>query len=140
MSTQPLRQASIELSPPFHDVDSMRVVWHGNYLRYFELARCELLKGFGYDYLDMEASGYFWPIVDTRLKFVRSARYGQTIRVCASLVEWENRMKINYLITDAASGEKLTEGYTIQVAVHKDTGVMEFVSPPILGQKLGLSA
>ena len=77
-----------------------------------------------------------WP----RLKYVRPARYGQRIRVSASLVEWENRLKITYLISDAETGEKLTEGYSIQVAVHKDTGIMEFVSPPILGQKLGLSA
>lgn len=138
--TPVIREATIELSPPFHDVDSMRVVWHGNYLRYFELARCALLKSFGYDYLDMEASGYFWPVVDLRVKYVKPARYDQPIRVTARLVEYENRMKINYLIEDPASGAKLTEGYTIQVAVGIENGEMEFVSPPILARKLGLPA
>lgn len=137
MSTA-IREASIELSPPFHDVDSMRVVWHGNYLRYFELARCALLKSFGYDYLDMEASGYLWPVVDLRVKYVKPTRYDQPIRVTARLVEFENRMKINYLIEDQATGAKLTEGYTIQVAVAMASGEMEFVSPPVLRQKLGL--
>lgn len=134
-----IREASIELVAPFHDVDSMRVVWHGNYLRYFELARCALLKSFGYDYPDMEASGWLWPVVDTRLKYVRPVRYDQRVRVWARLVEFENRLKINYVIEDAGTNEKLTEGYSIQVAVDRASGEMAFVSPGILGEKLGLA-
>ncbi|MDE2280793.1 MAG: hypothetical protein KGK04_14560, partial [Xanthomonadaceae bacterium] len=50
----------------------------------------------------------------------------------ADLVEWENRLKIHYLITDAASGERITRASTVQVAVRLADGVMQLVSPPVL--------
>lgn len=132
--------ADIELEVPFHDVDSMNVVWHGHYAKYIELARCKLLESFDYDYTTMWKSGYLWPVVDMRLKYVKSARFGQCIRVSATLAEWEHRLKINYRICDAASGEKLSQGYTTQVAVDSQTGEMCYQSPPVLAQKLGLEA
>ena len=95
------RIAEIELSPAFHDLDPMDVVWHGNYLKYLELARCALLQGFDYDYPQMRDSGYLWPIVDLRTKYLRSARFGQRLRVRAELTEWEVRMRIDYLVSDA---------------------------------------
>lgn len=128
----------IELTPAFHDVDAMAVVWHGNYLKYFELARCALLQRFDYDYLQMHDSGYLWPIVDLRAKYVRSAQFNQKLKVRAQIVEWENRLKIDYLIRDAASGQVLTRAHTIQVAVQVQTGEMQFVSPPVLFERLGI--
>ena len=77
------RVAEIEVSPAFHDLDPMDVVWHGHTLKYLELARCALLQSFDYDYPQMRESGYVWPIVDLRCKYVRSARYGQRLRVRA---------------------------------------------------------
>ena len=49
--------ASVELTPAFHDLDPMEVVWHGNYIKYLELARCALLQSFDYDYPQMRESG-----------------------------------------------------------------------------------
>lgn len=122
----------VDLEVPFHDVDSMAVTWHGHYAKYFEIARCALLRCFDYDYPQMHASGYLWPVVELQVKYVRPARYGQRIRVLASLVEYENRLKIAYRITDPDSGDVLTKGYTIQVAVDAATGELQFVSPDIL--------
>ena len=130
----------IELVPAFHDLDPMAVVWHGNYLKYFELARCALLQRFDYDYTDMHASGYIWPIVDLRSKYVRSARINQKLKVRAEIVEWENRLKIDYRVIDAASGEVLTRAHTIQVAVLVETGEMQYASPAVLFERLGLKA
>jgi acyl-CoA thioester hydrolase len=129
----------IELEPAFHDLDPMAVVWHGNYLKYFELARCALLQRFDYDYLQMHASGYIWPIVDLRAKYVRSARIGQKLKVRAEIVEWENRLRIDYLVSDAATGQVLTRAHSIQVAVLVETGEMQFASPPVLFERLGLA-
>lgn len=130
----------IEVTPAFHDLDPMAVVWHGHYFKYFELARCALLQRFAYDYMEMRDSGYIWPIVDMRTKYVRSARFNQKLKVRAQIVEWENRLKIEYLIRDAESGKVLTRAYTIQVAVQVDTGEMQYVSPPVLFERLGLVA
>jgi len=131
--------AEIELSPAFHDIDPMNVVWHGHYIKYLELARCALLQSFDYDYPQMRDSGYLWPIVDLRSKYVRSARFGQRLKVRATLVEWENRLKIDYLVSDADSGEVLTRAQTIQVAVEVATGEKCFASPPVLARKLGIA-
>ncbi len=130
----------IELSPAFHDLDPMDVVWHGHYLKYLELARCALLQRFDYDYPQMRESGFLWPIVDMRTKYVRSARFGQRLKVRAEIVEWENRLKIDYLISDAATGETLTRAHSIQVAVDMRSGEMCFVSPPVLLERLGVAS
>jgi len=129
----------IELSPAFHDLDPMDVVWHGHYLKYFERARCALLKRFNFDYPQMRESGYIWPIVDLRAKYVRPARYDQPLVVRAQIVEWEHRLKIEYVIRDALGGQVLTRGHSIQVAVDAGTGELCFVSPPILIERLGLT-
>ncbi|MBS0545689.1 MAG: acyl-CoA thioesterase [Proteobacteria bacterium] len=124
--------ATVDIDVPFHDVDAMNVAWHGHYLKYFELARCALLRRFDYDYPQMQASGYLWPVVDCKLKYIRPARYGQRLRVEAKLLEYENRLKIGYEISDAASGERLTKGSTILVAVDAHSGELQFVSPSIV--------
>lgn len=131
--------AEIELSPAFHDLDPMAVVWHGHYCKYFELARCALLQRLDYDYPQMRESGYAWPVVDLRSKYVRPVRYGQRIKVRAQIVEWENRLRIDYLVSDAASGEVITRAHTLQVAVDLRTGEMCYASPPVLLQRLGVA-
>jgi acyl-CoA thioester hydrolase len=125
-------QAEVELEVPFHDVDIMGVAWHGHYVKYFEAGRGALLRALDYDYPQMRDSGYIWPVVECQLKYLRPARYGQKLRVSARLLEYENRLKIGYEIHDAASGERLTRGYTIQVAVAADTEELQFVSPDVL--------
>ncbi len=129
----------IELAPAFHDIDPMNIVWHGHYAKYLEIARCALLSQFGYDYPQMRESGYSWPIVDMRLKYVRPALFQQQLRIRATIVEWENRLKIDYLISDAATGQKINTASTIQVAVDLQTGEMQYVCPAILWQKLGVA-
>ncbi|MCK5881342.1 MAG: acyl-CoA thioesterase [Sinobacterium sp.] len=124
--------ASADVRVPFNDVDMMRVAWHGNYMKYIEDGRCALLDKISYNYPEMEASGMMWPIVDTRIKYVRSATFNQLLRVHAGLVEYENRIKIEYRIEDAETEELLTKAYSIQVAVDAKTQEMQFCSPPLL--------
>ncbi|WP_250500865.1 thioesterase family protein [Caballeronia sp. GAWG1-5s-s] len=128
--------ASAMVEVPFHDVDAMHVCWHGHYLKYFEVGRAALLRAFGYDYGDMLASGYAWPIVEAHLKYVRPARYGQRIEVRTALLEYENRLKIAYELVDCVTSDRLTKGYTIQVAVDAATQELQFVSPPVVFDKL----
>ena len=136
MTKNAILSASVDIEVPFHDCDPMQVVWHGNYARYLEVARCALLRKIDYDYLDMQDSGYVWPIVDMRTKFVGSALFAQMITVDAHLVEYESRLKIAYLISCKATGKKLTKAHTVQVAVDLKTKEMQFVSPDILITKL----
>jgi acyl-CoA thioester hydrolase len=133
-------QSETIIEVPFHDVDLMRVVWHGHYAKYFEIARCTLFDIIDYNVPQMEASGYAWPVIDMRVRYAHPITFQQKIRVIASLVEWENRLKVEYLIEDLATGKRLTKGYTVQVAVSLPSLEMQYVSPDILFQKLGLLA
>ncbi|MCG5078718.1 acyl-CoA thioesterase [Paraburkholderia tagetis] len=129
-------RASARVEVPFHDVDAMNVCWHGHYLKYFEAGRAALLRNFDYDYREMQASGYVWPVVEAHLKYVRPAVYGQQLEVCAELLEYDIRLKIGYEIFDVESRTRLTKGYTIQVAVDAATQELQFASPPIVLEKL----
>jgi len=121
---------------PFHDVDSMGITWHGNYLRYFEVVRCLLLDKLGYNYRTMPQSGYAWPIVDVQVKYVKSSTFDQKIKVIAAIVEWENRLRINYQIVDAQTNARITKGYTIQAAVDITTEELCFVTPEVFQEKI----
>ena len=124
--------ADVIIEVPFHDVDTMNVVWHGHYLKYFEIARCKLLDQFHYNYNQMRDSGYAWPVIESHVRYVQGIEFEQKIRVRAILKEWENRLKIEYLIFDAVSDRKFTKGYTSQVAVHIEKREMCFQSPQVL--------
>jgi acyl-CoA thioester hydrolase len=128
--------AEVEIEVPFFDVDAMHVAWHGNYVKYFEVARCAMLRKIDYDYPQMEASGFHFPVVEIYLRYVKPARFGQMVLARAEVLEYENRLKIGYQITDRASGERLTKGWSVQVAVDAKTRELLFVSPTILLDKM----
>jgi acyl-CoA thioester hydrolase len=126
--------AAIRTKAQFYDLDPMEVVWHGNYPRFLEQARCALLDRIAFNYVEMSRTEYIWPIVDMRIKYVRPVRFAQEITVTATLAEYENRIRIDYTVKDAETGEALTKAHTIQVAVHKATGETVFESPAELLQ------
>jgi acyl-CoA thioester hydrolase len=101
-----------------------------------ESARSALLDRIGYNYREMTVSGYLWPIVDLRVKYVKPSSFGQSIVVHASLAEYENRLKIIYTATDAESDELLMKAHTTQVAIDKSSGELCFCSPDALIQKV----
>ena len=132
--------AETEMQVQFFDLDPMQIVWHGNYVKYLEVVRCALLDAIGYNYEEMKASGYAWPVIDMNLRYIGPATFGQRLRLRADIVEYEHRLKIDYLICDAASGKRLHRASTTQVAVDIASGEMCFVSPPVLFEKLGVPA
>ena len=124
--------AQVEVDVLFHDADPMGVTWHGNYFRYLESARAALLGKIGYSYPEMLESGYLWPVVEAQIKYIKSTKFGQRLVVRAELEEYENRLKIAYVITECGSGERVTTASTTQVAVHRERGEMCFASPQVL--------
>ena len=130
--------AEIALKIQFYDLDPMQVVWHGNYARYFEQARCALLDSIGYNYPEMKASGYAWPVIDMHVRYLQPATFGQDVIVRAEIVEWEHRLRMQYLIRDASTSLRLTKGSTVQGAVSLESKLMCLQSPSILFEKLGV--
>jgi acyl-CoA thioester hydrolase len=130
----------VTLEIPFQDLDPLEICWHGHYAGYFEQARNALLRSIGYDFPEMKTSGYAWPVIELFVRYAQPLRYRQRIEVKAFLTEWENRLKIDYLIRDAETGKRLTRGHTIQVAVDMRTGEMRLASPVALLEKLGVNS
>ncbi len=128
--------ASVRICPQFYDLDPMNVVWHGNYARFFEVARVALLDKIDYGYEQMRLGGHLWPIVDMHVRFYKPVRLGQWIEVNVGLTEWESRVKLDYLICDAKTGQRLTKGRTLQVALDAQTEEMLWETPEIFREKL----
>jgi acyl-CoA thioester hydrolase len=120
---------------PFPDADPAGVIWHGRYFDYFDAARCDLLAKVDYGYRAMAASGIIWPVVETKVRYVRPISFDDLVRVTATLVEWEYRLKIVYEIHDEA-GRRCTSGYTVQVAVDGSTGELCFEVPGFLRERI----
>lgn len=129
MNTHKHLQFSIERIIPFYDLDPLNIVWHGNYLKYFEDAREALLKNINIGYKKLFESEYIFPIVESYIKYIRPLKHEQVIIITATLLEYQNKIKISYLIQDKGSKEKITKGYTTQVTILKKTNELEFESP-----------
>ena len=126
----------IEFKVDFFEVDSMKIVWHGNYINYFERARCALLDKIGYNYIAMEDSGYSYPVVDVRIKYVRSLHFGDTCRAKATLAEYENMIKIQFELYNAKTGKLTTKGSVTQMCIDTRTGETQFVLPKVWTEKV----
>ncbi|MGF1724717.1 acyl-CoA thioesterase [Photobacterium nomapromontoriensis] len=133
---QSVLRADVTLVSSFQDADPMGIVYHGNYFRFFEEARRVLMEKIQYSYRDMQISGYVWPVIDARVKYIKAIPYNHKIQVIATLTEWEHRLRVDYLVVDAKTGERMTTAYTVQVAVGIESEEMCFVSPAIFTDKV----
>lgn len=129
MSKENVISITSQMRVAFYDVDSYRIVWHGAYPKYLEIARGELLEKIAYTYADMEKDQYFFPIIDMRIKYIDSLIVGQHFIITTTLKEWENKLVIDYLICDAASGKRCTKARTTQVAIKMPEKITQFESP-----------
>ncbi len=136
MSDRILLSAETVFKVDFNDCDPMKIVWHGNYINYFERARCTLLDKIGYNYIAMEESGYLFPVAEVKAKYVNSLRFGDVCRAKAVLVEWENMIKINFELYNDKTGELCTKGTVSQICVDGKSGETQYVCPKIFTEKV----
>lgn len=103
----------------FSEVDSMQVVWHGEYIRYFEDGREEFGRRYaGIGYADIAASGYLAPVVDARLQFKSPLRVNDVALVETRYIDSEAaKICFEYTIRRASDGEVVATGSTMQVFV-----------------------
>ena len=112
----------------FYDCDPMGVVWHGNYLRYMEVARTELLGKIGCDLSSIrEGDGVDLPLIESGMKYLRPLHAGDDFHVVLLIRECEVRLAFDYFI---GKGDTLCcLGSTVQCAVSRKTGELEFAMP-----------
>lgn len=131
-----LFKTEMKLTVQFYDLDPMNVVWHGNYLKYLESARCDLLKKIGYDYDNMRADGVLYPIAKIDLKYIKPCKFNQVLFLETIVEELEPALIIKYNIFDEESGEKVFSAKSMQICVDIKTGESIYSAPEGLKQKL----
>lgn len=131
-----LFKTETKLTVQFYDLDPMNVVWHGNYLKYLESARCDLLKKIGYDYDNMRADGVVYPIAKMDLKYIKPCKFNQVLFLETIVEELEPSLIIKYNIFDEESGEKVFSAKSMQICVDIKTGESIYSAPEGLKQKL----
>lgn len=124
-----------EIEIPFYDVDPMNVVWHGNYVKYLEVARCDLFKVLNYTYEDMRNDKIAYPVAKMDMKFIKSCRFGQKIKICAVLEEIEPCIIIKYHIYDENSS--ILKAKSMQICVDINTGESVYTPPEKLKKIFG---
>ena len=103
----------------FNEVDSMSIVWHGNYAMYFEQAREAFGKKYGLGYLKIYDNGYYAPIVKLSFDYKKILKYGDDVEVKITYVPTASA-KICYeyqVFVKNKSGKKIlaAQGESMQV-------------------------
>ena len=100
----------------FNEVDSMGVVWHGNYIRYFEDGREDFGDKFSINYLDFRNRGILIPIVKIVCDFKKPLIYGDTALVETRFVDSEAaKILYEYTLFNNKSHEIVATGSSVQV-------------------------
>ena len=131
-----LYQAEPNLNVEFYDLDPMNVVWHGNYVKYLEAARCDMLNKLGYNYIDMRNDGFAYPVATIDMKYIKPCVFNQELKVVSSIEEIEPSLIIKYTIFDNKTGEKLFKAKTMQICVNINTKESVYEAPENLKKKL----
>ncbi|MFR9620170.1 MAG: thioesterase family protein [Rikenellaceae bacterium] len=112
---------SIEIRVGYVDTDQMGIVHHSNYVRYFEVARCELMRQLGLSYAEMERRGVMMPILEVHSKYHASAYYDDLLSVEVSLEELPTaRITFHYRVMNS-EGRLLNSGSTVLGFMHSDS-------------------
>jgi acyl-CoA thioester hydrolase len=131
---------SVKLSIPFHDTDAMQVVWHGNYLKYFEIARDALFCQKGIDLYDFSCRyGYLFPIIRSSVKYISPLRVRDEIICTASLIEARRKIVIDFSIRRVSDNVLCATGTTEQAAVFCTGSGMDLELPKEISDALGCS-
>lgn len=133
-----LFEHSIRLSIPFHDTDAMQVVWHGNYLKYFEIARDALYAEKGIDLYEFFCRhSYLFPVIRASVKYVQPLRVRDEIICTAYLKEARRKIVMDFAIRRVSDGIICTTGTTEQAAVLFSGSGMDLEIPKEIREALG---
>jgi acyl-CoA thioester hydrolase len=104
----------------YGDTDQMGVVYYANYLRFFEGARNEWIRGLGITYRQIEERGLMLPVYEASLNYLRPARYDDLLDIPVTVTNTRVRIRFEYKVHLAKDGAVLALGHTVHVVVGKD--------------------
>ena len=114
-----MKKNHVKIRVIYADTDAMGIVYHTNYVKWFEIGRTELLRGIGIVYAEMESKGYNLPLTEAYCHYLLPAKYDQII-VLETELEYVKRasIKFNYNLWDEDKEKILVEGYTIHACTN----------------------
>ncbi|MGA9477075.1 MAG: thioesterase family protein [Desulfobacterales bacterium] len=125
---------------PFHDLDPLQIVWHGNYLKYFDIARFGLFKQAGLDlYQYFLTRQLIFPVTRSSAKHIVPLRYDDEFVCRATVTEAVYKIAMSFEIRLAANGQICTRGKSEQVAVKMPEMEMQFEVPGDVTAALGFA-
>ncbi len=138
MSKEKIKSYEVRLNVPFHDLDPMRVVWHGNYFKYFEIARDGFLNKLGVDLQSIaEKTNYLFPITKTYVKHISPLKHRDEFICKATLLEAKFKIAFAFEIRLAENNKLCAKGKTEQVAVKLPEMEIIFSIPDEIRTALG---
>ena len=97
----------------YGDTDKMGIAYYGNYLRWFEIGRTEMIRSWGFSYKNLEKEGVFLPVSEAYCKFLASAQYDDILVIHTVLdTNVKAGLKFNYEVSNQADKKLLTTGFT----------------------------
>lgn len=103
----------------YADTDRSEIVYHANYLRYFEFGRTSLMRDVAYSYKEIEAGGYVYPIIDLGITFYQPLYYDDLMHIHTRPSHLERvRLQFDYIITHAEKGHIICKGFTRHCALN----------------------
>ncbi len=112
------KSCEVKLTVPFHDLDPMQMVWHGNYLKYFDIARSALFDNLGVDLFSyFKRANYLFPITKISTKHIVSLRYRDEFKCKATVVEAQYKIVVELQIRLVENNQLCAKGRSEQVAV-----------------------
>jgi len=111
--------ASISYRVPYADTDQMHVVYYANYLKYFEMARAELLRKLKYTYSDFERDGFALPVIEAKCNYKSPALFEDLIEITAFVV-MARGVRVQISCQVKRGDVLLAEGYTIHACMDKN--------------------
>ncbi len=131
-----LFQSEYELKVSFEDLDAMGIVWHGNYMRYLEQARCDMFSKLKYTYMDMKKDGIAYPVAKMKVKYIKPAEFEDNLIVKSEIVALEPALEIKYKIYNKNSLDKIFEATTMQIGVDTIERKSVYIAPERLKKAL----
>lgn len=125
-----------EMKVEFYDLDPMNVVWHGNYVKYIEAARCDFFEKIGCTYMDMKDAGFVYPVAKMEMKYINPCTFSQNLVIKTILEQLEPSLNFKYIIYDKKTNEKLFSAKTMQICIDIDTRKTLYNAPETLVEKI----
>ena len=106
----------------YYDTDQMGIVYYGNYARFYEIGRVEVMRHLGLNYKELEERGISMPVYDLNSRFIRPAKYDDLLTIRVTIPQLpKTRFMFSYEIFNQ-EGQLLNTGQTTLVFVRTDTG------------------